>query len=127
MKVAARHKLSLESRPGDMVFINNFALLHAREAYKDAHDSSRHLVRLWLRNTSQALAIPDAMKTPWMSAFKPRRVFLERKYAAKPIDQYQFPCYAVGSAAFVMEDDGSEDEHDEEGVASSSHATTIGS
>ena len=122
MKVAARHQLSLDCQPGDMVFINNFAILHARDRYKDAEDSARHLVRLWLRDTSQALAIPDAMKTPWMSAFKPPRVFVERKYPAEPSDHYQFPCYALGSAAFVMEDDTSDDGCDEEDVASSSHA-----
>lgn len=37
-------------RQGDMQFVNNFVILHSRSEYRDAPDSRRHLVRLWLEN-----------------------------------------------------------------------------
>ena len=44
------HHVRMELRPGDMQFINNFHVLHGREAYEDdrAGGKIRHLKRLWL-------------------------------------------------------------------------------
>ncbi len=44
-------RLDFDFRPGDMQFLNNHLMLHARTAYED-HDEAtrkRHLLRLWLR------------------------------------------------------------------------------
>ena len=40
----------MDFRPGDVQFLNNAKILHAREAYQDDADSERkrHLLRLWL-------------------------------------------------------------------------------
>lgn len=55
-----------------MVFINNLALLHARDPYVDPEQGpGRHLVRLWLRNPALAWDIPPAMRVPWEAAFGP--------------------------------------------------------
>ncbi len=35
--------------PGEMLLWHNFQMLHAREAYQDSAEHSRHLLRLWLR------------------------------------------------------------------------------
>lgn len=42
------HDVPME--PGDVVFICNYSVLHAREAYRDWHepDRKRHLLRLWM-------------------------------------------------------------------------------
>jgi alpha-ketoglutarate-dependent taurine dioxygenase len=42
--------VTMELRPGDMQFINNFHVMHARTAYRDDRSSGRvrHLKRLWL-------------------------------------------------------------------------------
>jgi len=41
-------QLHMELRKGDMQFVNNFTLLHARTEYRDPPDRKRHLIRLWL-------------------------------------------------------------------------------
>jgi hypothetical protein len=42
--------LTMELRPGDMQFVNNYAILHSRTSYEDGEspDQKRHLLRLWL-------------------------------------------------------------------------------
>jgi len=42
--------VTMELRPGDMQFINNYHVLHGRTAYEDSRDAGRirHLKRLWL-------------------------------------------------------------------------------
>lgn len=48
--VSGRWNLSMDFRPGDIQFINNYHVLHGRSAYKDdrAAGKVRHLKRLWL-------------------------------------------------------------------------------
>ncbi|MGO9874973.1 MAG: TauD/TfdA family dioxygenase [Acidimicrobiia bacterium] len=45
-----RYHVSMTMQPGDMQFVNNYHVLHAREAYEDdrAAGKVRHLKRLWL-------------------------------------------------------------------------------
>jgi alpha-ketoglutarate-dependent taurine dioxygenase len=42
--------LEMDFQPGDIQFIANATILHAREAYDDHDDANerRHLLRLWL-------------------------------------------------------------------------------
>jgi alpha-ketoglutarate-dependent taurine dioxygenase len=52
-------RLTMDFREGDMQFINNHTILHAREAYEDFDDPEmkRHLLRLWI-------GIPDEIRRP---------------------------------------------------------------
>jgi hypothetical protein len=45
-----RIRLDMDFRPGDMQFLHNHQILHARTAYEDFADPKRkrHLLRLWL-------------------------------------------------------------------------------
>jgi hypothetical protein len=45
-----QYHVSMTMQPGDMQFVNNYHVLHARDAYADdrAHGRVRHLKRLWL-------------------------------------------------------------------------------
>jgi alpha-ketoglutarate-dependent taurine dioxygenase len=45
-----RHTVAMQLEPGDMQFVNNYHVLHGRDAYTDAPDQGRvrHLKRLWL-------------------------------------------------------------------------------
>ena len=52
-RTVRRPELTLEFtlRPGEMYFINNYTILHARTAFDDGdaeEDRRRHLLRLWL-------------------------------------------------------------------------------
>ncbi|KAL2191637.1 Clavaminate synthase-like protein [Thermothelomyces heterothallicus CBS 203.75] len=106
--LATKHRFCLDLKLGDIVFINNLALLHARDPYIDpANGPGRHLVRLWLRNPKLAWTIPQAMRTPWEAAFGPNGEGfpgLEKRYPVEPSLVYKPPKYTAGSAAFVLED-----------------------
>ncbi|KAI0828766.1 Clavaminate synthase-like protein [Hypoxylon sp. FL0890] len=104
--MARKHQLRLETQPGDIVFINNLALLHARESYQDSASSSRHLVRLWLRNTQLGWPIPPSMRMPWDAAFGERsKKIINRNYPIMPMPEYMECKYSNGTAAFVPDDD----------------------
>ena len=96
-------------KAGDMVFINNLALLHARDSYVDPEQGpGRHLVRLWLRNPKLAWHIPQGMRVPWEAAFGPDgqgHPSMEKKYSIFPTPEYKPPRYTAGSAAFILDDD----------------------
>ncbi|RMZ86330.1 hypothetical protein DV736_g6445, partial [Chaetothyriales sp. CBS 134916] len=63
---ADHHSLNIQLEKGDMQFINNLALFHAREAFKDGADSQkRHLIRMWLRNEDLAWTTPKELQGPW--------------------------------------------------------------
>jgi hypothetical protein len=62
-QISKRPELMLEFtlRPGEMYFLNNYTILHARTAFDDgdaAEDDRRHLLRLWL-------------EAPWMRQVHP--------------------------------------------------------
>ncbi|KAJ3094506.1 hypothetical protein HK100_006117 [Physocladia obscura] len=44
-----KHSLNIPIRRGDIQFLNNYEVFHAREAYTDGAENQRHLVRLFLR------------------------------------------------------------------------------
>lgn len=124
---AQRNGVELDTKPGDLVFINNWAVMHARSAYEDADTAAgvasatrRHLLRLWLRNSELGWAIPTSMSAPWEAAFgytdegyisgDHEQLAAQLKYAVVPESKYKPARYTTGSAAFVIEDSGSESE-----------------
>ena len=44
----SENQLHMELRTGDLQFVNNFSVLHARTAYRDDDGTQRHLLRIWL-------------------------------------------------------------------------------
>jgi hypothetical protein len=106
--LASKYRHRLDTKAGDIVFINNLALLHARDSYVDSKQGpGRHFVRLWLRNPELAWNIPESMRVPWEAAFGPGGngyPGLKKKYPALPTLEYKPPKYTAGSAAFILED-----------------------
>jgi hypothetical protein len=112
-QVAAEQQIRLDTRPGDLVFINNWAFVHARDSYTDSDlevGSRRHLVRLWLRNSKLGWDVPAAMRAPWEAAFGPQGKGDHSKspatrgnYPVDPSPEYSIPKYTSGSAAFLLE------------------------
>ncbi|KFA69128.1 hypothetical protein S40285_00096 [Stachybotrys chlorohalonatus IBT 40285] len=110
--VARKNELRLSLESGDLLFFNNWGLLHRRDAYQDSAITSRHLVRLWLRNSSLGWTVPEGMLLPWQEAYQPKNGPAARLYALHPPAEYKVPKYSAGSAAFLIEDsDGSDDEN----------------
>ncbi|KIZ00531.1 hypothetical protein MNEG_7427 [Monoraphidium neglectum] len=55
-------RLKFTMQAGDMLFVDNTAVLHARSPFKDDPAAPRHLVRLWLLDAS--LGRPGAWARP---------------------------------------------------------------
>ncbi|KND89360.1 hypothetical protein TOPH_05967 [Tolypocladium ophioglossoides CBS 100239] len=102
--VARKTELELRLETGDLVFFNNWAVLHRRDAYEDGKSSSRHLVRLWLRNTRLGWPVPPQMLPPWQAAYGETSKTKTRIYSLYPMATYAIPKYSAGSAAFLIED-----------------------
>lgn len=51
-KIADRIRLDIEFEPGDIQFLNNYAIVHTRQGFEDSAtvEERRHLLRLWLKN-----------------------------------------------------------------------------
>lgn len=103
-EAAAATELKLSLEPGDILFINNWAVLHRREAYDDDESTSRHLVRLWLRNSDYGWPVPRAMVSLWQRAYGNEGGGRNRLYALHPMPKYHVPKYSMGSAAFPLDD-----------------------
>ena len=112
---ATKYQLCLDVKRGDFIFINNWALLHARNAYHDSQ-VQRHLVRLWLRSSRLGWEVPESLILPWEAAFGPnadgnpvfrkggRRGAVQKKYPVAPTIRYRTPKFNSGSAAFLLDD-----------------------
>ena len=65
-------RLKMDFQPGDMQFINNHTVLHARQAYEDYDDPARkrHLLRVWI-------ALPDGKRRPLAPVLDERYRYVE--------------------------------------------------
>ena len=56
--------LEFRMEPGDMQFLNNYVVFHARRAYRDHPDPAlrRHMLRLWLQNDALRRVEDDALR-----------------------------------------------------------------
>ncbi|KAI0427245.1 hypothetical protein F5Y09DRAFT_37593 [Xylaria sp. FL1042] len=109
-QTATAQQIQLPTQRGDMVFINNWGVVHARDSYQDDNTTTRHLVRLWLRNSELGWEIPGSMKTPWEASFGAKaKKIVNRQYPVAPMPEYMEPKFTNGSAAFIAE---SEDEEE---------------
>ncbi|KAI2634114.1 hypothetical protein GGS26DRAFT_552283 [Hypomontagnella submonticulosa] len=61
-KIASRYQLSMRNEPGDLTFVNNWAVVHARESFEDGPDQRRYLLRLWLRNEKLGWKLPKPLQ-----------------------------------------------------------------
>lgn len=60
-EAASRRCLSLTPQKGNMIFINNLAMLHSRDGFTDDSAHTRHILRLWLRNSTLAWSLPGEL------------------------------------------------------------------
>ncbi|GAW18362.1 hypothetical protein ANO14919_078370 [Xylariales sp. No.14919] len=111
-KTATMQQVKLPTRRGDLLFINNWGVLHARDSYQDDGLATRHVVRLWLRNSELGWTIPESMKAPWEASFGAEaNKKVDKQYPITPMPEYMEPKFTNGSAAFIAEES---DENDEE-------------
>jgi len=89
--LAQRFSLSLPTRAGDLTFINNLAVLHAREAFEDSEENRRYLVRMWLKNETLAWKLPPQLELGNQAIFYDEK--LERDWNLMPVDRTMFQVY----------------------------------
>ncbi|KAF2658093.1 Clavaminate synthase-like protein [Lophiostoma macrostomum CBS 122681] len=68
---ASKHALTLDFQKGDIQFVNNLSIFHARNGFVDDSESGkvRHLVRLWLRDEEFAWKTPEQLKQRWSGLY----------------------------------------------------------
>lgn len=59
--LAQKHQLVLDMQPGDLTFLNNWAILYSREAFEDDESHVRYLVRISLKNERLAWKLPHTL------------------------------------------------------------------
>ncbi|KAH0426718.1 taurine catabolism dioxygenase [Colletotrichum camelliae] len=88
--IAKATQMEIQTRPGDIHFINNLAILHRREGFVNgqAPSEKRHLVRMRVRNDKLGWSIPEELKREWYDAFeKPA----DRVWHLEPMPDAFFP------------------------------------
>ncbi|KAL2437195.1 Taurine hydroxylase-like protein SAT17 [Exophiala dermatitidis] len=64
-----KFNVGLDFRKGDIQYVNNLAVFHARDGFEDTAEQQRHLLRLWLRDPEYAWETPDALKPRWAQLY----------------------------------------------------------
>ncbi|KAL3489020.1 hypothetical protein BJX62DRAFT_239489 [Aspergillus germanicus] len=71
---ALKNAISLPTRKGDLLFVNDMALFHAREGFDDGDiPLKRHLIKMYFRDPSQGWNIPVSMENEWKMSYTPNR------------------------------------------------------
>ncbi|CCC09604.1 hypothetical protein SMACR_03635 [Sordaria macrospora] len=73
---AEKYAVGLDFKQGDIQFVNNLSIFHARAGFRDDGKRQRHLVRLWLRDPELAWETPEVLKDRWERVYggvKPER------------------------------------------------------
>lgn len=68
--LAEKYALALDFQKGDIQFVNNLSIFHARDGFTNTREKQRHLVRLWLRDPELAWNTPDKLRGRWDKVYK---------------------------------------------------------
>ncbi|CAO1612576.1 unnamed protein product [Parajaminaea phylloscopi] len=61
---------SLDFQKGDVQYVNNLSLFHARDGFTDTPEQRRHLLRLWLRDPEYAYPTPACLQNRWAQLYE---------------------------------------------------------
>jgi hypothetical protein len=86
-----KNSTALAMHPGDLTFVNNFSILHAREEFFDTPTQKRYLVRMWLKNEDLAWKLPASLLLGNDIIF--RDDSLEENWNITPEPRCQFQIY----------------------------------
>ncbi|KAL2851868.1 hypothetical protein BJY01DRAFT_244801 [Aspergillus pseudoustus] len=67
--LAEKSAVSLDFHKGDIQFVNNLSIFHARAEFTDSEEKRRHLIRLWLRDPEFAWETPEGLKSRWETVY----------------------------------------------------------
>ncbi|KAJ5188438.1 Taurine catabolism dioxygenase TauD/TfdA [Penicillium cf. griseofulvum] len=63
--LAEEHSAALDFQKGDVQYVNNLSIFHARNWFRDEPGKERHLLRLWLRDPENAWETPEKLQDRW--------------------------------------------------------------
>ncbi|KAJ5158403.1 Taurine catabolism dioxygenase TauD/TfdA [Penicillium coprophilum] len=63
--LAEEHRATLDFQKGDVQYVNNLSIFHARNWFRDEPGQERHLLRLWLRDPENAWETPEKLQDRW--------------------------------------------------------------
>ncbi|KAF2854731.1 Clavaminate synthase-like protein [Plenodomus tracheiphilus IPT5] len=88
--LAEKHALGLDFKRGDVQFVNNLSVFHARDGFRNdpVRGKERHLVRLWLRDPELAWGIPAVLGERWEGVFGGREGVPAREREVWPLEPY---------------------------------------
>ncbi|KAE8391483.1 hypothetical protein ETB97_006777 [Aspergillus alliaceus] len=67
--LAEEHSAALDFQKGDVQYINNLSIFHARKGFRDEPGKERHLLRLWLRDPELAWETPEPLRGRWENVY----------------------------------------------------------
>lgn len=71
---AMKNSITLPVVKGDMLFVNDMALFHAREGFDDGGiPLKRHLIKMYFRDPEQGWGIPPSLEKEWGITYSPNR------------------------------------------------------
>jgi hypothetical protein len=86
-RLAQRFCTKIDRRSGDIQFVNNLGIMHARSAYDNAgKHSTRHLLRMFLRDQEDVWMKPVPYAGRFDSAFEDGR---EENFPIKDMDPWR--------------------------------------
>ncbi|KAF4123821.1 Taurine catabolism dioxygenase TauD, TfdA family [Geosmithia morbida] len=65
-----KYCVNTKFQKGDIQYINNLAIFHARDGFVDQGENQRHLLRLWLRDPENAWPTPQVLQERWDTLYK---------------------------------------------------------
>ncbi|KAJ6120974.1 hypothetical protein N7523_005254 [Penicillium sp. IBT 18751x] len=68
--LAEKHRAALDFQKGDVQYVNNLSIFHARNWFRDEPGKQRHLLRLWLRDPENAWETPEPLQHRWDTVYK---------------------------------------------------------
>jgi len=68
--LAEKFAVSLDFQRGDVQYVNNLSIFHARDGFTDTLEKQRHLIRFWLRDPEYAWVTPSPLGGRWRSVYE---------------------------------------------------------
>ncbi|KAF7528501.1 hypothetical protein PCG10_000345 [Penicillium crustosum] len=68
--LAEEHSAALDFQKGDVQYVNNLSIFHARNGFRDEPGKERHLLRIWLRDPENAWETPQQLQERWDIVYK---------------------------------------------------------
>jgi hypothetical protein len=108
LKLADEYSLKIHTQSGDMLFINNLSIMHARSAFQDQKGARRHLLRMWIHNDELGWKLPQELQGSFDLIFHEKREDEELRYPLEPTPEYRAPRITNGTGAGATQGPNSE-------------------